>query len=72
MSILKVKNKNGEWVEIIAIKGADGKDAVTDQKYDPKSQNAQSGIAVEEAIANSIGNIETILATVVTADETEG
>lgn len=29
----------------------DGKDAVTDQTYSPKSRNAQSGIAVEEAIS---------------------
>lgn len=32
-------------------KGDKGADAVTDQKYSPKSPNAQSGIAVAEAVA---------------------
>ena len=32
-------------------KGDDGKDAVTDQTFDPESENAQSGIAVAEAVS---------------------
>lgn len=32
-------------------KGDPGEDAVTDQTYDPTSQNAQSGVAVAEAVA---------------------
>lgn len=31
--------------------GADGKDAVIDQSYNPESENAQSGIAVAEAVS---------------------
>ena len=32
-------------------KGVDGKDAITDQTYNPKSENAQSGVAVAEAVS---------------------
>ena len=32
--------------------GANGKDAITDQSYNPTSENAQSGKAVAEAVAN--------------------
>lgn len=32
--------------------GADGKDAVIDQTYSPESENAQSGVAVAEAISS--------------------
>lgn len=35
--------------------GADGKDAVTDQTYNPKSENAQSGKAVAEALEGFAG-----------------
>lgn len=35
--------------------GANGKDAITDQSYNPESENAQSGKAVAEAIANAGG-----------------
>ena len=61
MSILKVKNKKGEWIEIPAIKGEDGKDAVTDQTYNPESENAQSGKAVAEAIGNIENAIDNII-----------
>lgn len=41
--------------------GKDGKDAVTDPTYNPESENAQSGIAVAEAITQAVGDIETAL-----------
>ena len=36
-----------------------------DQSYDPTSSNTQSGTAVAEAIAETVGNINTVLATLV-------
>ncbi len=36
--------------------GEPGKDAVTDQTYNPTSENAQSGKAVAEAVTIAIGN----------------
>lgn len=56
-SVLRIKDTNGNIIEIPAIKGdkgdtgAAGKDAVTDQTYSPKSSNAQSGIAVAEVVS---------------------
>lgn len=41
---IETKLANGDF------KGEDGKNAVTDQTYNPKSENAQSGIAVAEAL----------------------
>ena len=72
MSVMKIKDKNGNWVPIITIKGdkgepgKDGKDAVTDSSYNPESENAQSGKAVAEAISNlsqnsSGGHWETVI-----------
>ena len=55
MSILKIRDENGNIIEIPVLKGdkgEDGKDAVTDQTYDPSSKNAQSGKAVAEAVGN--------------------
>lgn len=52
---------NGEF------NGADGKDAVTDQTYDPTSENAQSGIAVAEAVGGKVG-WNTLINTTLTAD----
>lgn len=54
MAVLKFKDSNGVIHEILSIKGDPGKDAVTDQTYNPESPNAQSGIAVAEAIDKSI------------------
>lgn len=51
LSAYEIAVKNGfdgteeEWLASLK-----GKDAVIDQKYSPKSPNAQSGIAVEEAV----------------------
>ena len=39
-------------------KGEKGDDAVTDQSYNPESPNAQSGIAVAEALANVGGGLK--------------
>ena len=74
MSVFKIKDENGNWISIPAIKGdpgekgekgEDGKDAVTDQTYNPESKNAQSGKAVAEALAGISGShgvgIETIV-----------
>ena len=44
--------------------GENGKDAITEQTYNPKSQNAQSGLALAEAlkpIEDNIGDIESAL-----------
>lgn len=53
--------------------GADGEDAVTDQTYNPESENAQSGIAVAEAInlfdQSKQKNYELIATITVTPDE---
>ena len=38
-------------------KGADGKDAVTDLTYSPKSENAQSGIAVADALTKALQGV---------------
>lgn len=38
-------------------KGKDGKDAVTDLTYNPKSENAQSGIAVAEALTKALQGV---------------
>ena len=37
-------------------KGDPGKDAITDQTYNPESENAQSGIAVAEAVSSCVPN----------------
>ena len=50
MAILTIKDAQGNIHEVLAIKGEKGKDAVTDQKYDPASKNAQSGVAVSQAL----------------------
>ena len=53
-SILRLKDKYGNIIEVPAIKGDkgdNGKDAVIDQSYNPESENAQSGKAVAEALA---------------------
>ncbi len=39
-------------------KGDPGKDAVTDQTYNPESENAQSGIAVARAISGAVEKID--------------
>lgn len=55
-------------------KGDKGDPAVTDQEYNPRSKNAQSGVAVAKAVEPKadktyvdelVGNINTVLATVV-------
>lgn len=75
MPILRVKDKNGKWRSIPAIKGdrgpqgEPGKDALTDQSYDPKSSNAQSGIAVAEGIDKSVGDINGALSNLVEPSE---
>ncbi len=65
VSVLRVKDTNGNIIEIPAIKGdkgADGKDAVIDQTYNPESENAQSGRAVAEAIGNIDLALDNIIA----------
>ena len=67
MSVLKIRDENGNIIEIPAFKGEkgdkgdkgeNGKDGVTpeiDQTYNPKSENAQSGRAVAEALEEMSG-----------------
>lgn len=45
---VETKLENGD------LKGEPGKDAITDQKYNPNSENAQSGIAVDEALQDYV------------------
>lgn len=51
MSVLKIRDESGNVHEVLALKGEKGEPAVTDQTYNPESENAQSGIAVAEATA---------------------
>ena len=72
MAILKIKDQEGNIIDIPAIRGENGKDGYTpqkgvdyftdediaglnipsvDQTYTPDSENAQSGLAVAEAVA---------------------
>ncbi len=52
MSVLKIRDENGNIIEIPAFKGEKGDDAVIDINYNPQSENAQSGKAVAEAVSN--------------------
>ena len=45
--------------------GGGGGNINVDQTYNPESENAQSGKAVAEAIEQTIGNVNTVLSTVV-------
>ena len=45
--------------------GEKGDKGEVDQTYNPESENAQSGKAVAEAIEQTIGNVNTVLSTVV-------
>lgn len=58
----KYKDENGEWKTPKTKK-------VIDQHYNPESPNAQSGIAVEEAVRLAIGEINTVLSSVVDIEE---
>ena len=58
---IETKLENGDFVGEKGDKGDKGENAVTDQTYNPQSENAQSGIAVAEAINESVGDIETAL-----------
>lgn len=66
MSMLKIKNEKGEWIKIPGIKGdkgdkgEPGKDAVTDQSYNPESENAQSGKAVAEALSKYVPKVKKV------------
>ena len=65
MSKIKVKKPNGTIVEIplgstINI-GGGGSDITVDQTFSPTSENPQSGIAVNQAIAEQIGDISAAL-----------
>lgn len=57
-----IKGDKGEQ----GIQGVAGKDAVTDQTYDPNSPNAQSGVAVAEAIGKASEAWEKITDTTLT------
>ncbi|MBR7132336.1 MAG: hypothetical protein IKD04_02275 [Clostridia bacterium] len=60
MSVLKLKDENGNWYTVRALKGEkgdkgdkgeDGTAVNVDQTYNPESSNSQSGKAVAEAVA---------------------
>ena len=54
MSFFKVKNENGNWVPPET-------EEMIDQTYNSKSKNAQSGVAVAQAVAQGLGIVETEL-----------
>lgn len=58
-----VKPTPGDYAELLKkIEGVDGSGGVVDQIFDPESKNAQSGIAVAEALKNLSNNDELITA----------
>ena len=59
MAVLKYKDKNGVWHSA----------GVIEQSYNPESKNAQSGVAVAEAIEEKIGDVNSILETLVSVEE---
>lgn len=64
--IIKIRDKNGNIIEVPAIKGdpgKDGKDAVIDQNFSSQSANAQSGTAVAEALKAQYGDVVSLLTT---------
>lgn len=60
---IRVKKPNGEIVEIPlgSTINIGGSYITVDQTYNPISQNPQSGIAVNQAIAEQIGEISSAL-----------
>ena len=70
MSKIKVRKPNGEIVEIplgstINIGGGGGscecEPVIVDQTFSPTSENPQSGVAVQQAIEQSIGDVSSAL-----------
>ena len=62
MSKIKVKKPNGAIVEIPLGSTINiGSDITVDQTFSPTSENPQSGIAVNQAIAEQIGEISSAL-----------
>ena len=67
---LKIGDGQTPWNDLPYKKFTDAGNTVTaDQSYNPKSENAQSGIAVEQALNERIGNINTVLAALVDVEE---
>ena len=59
---LKIGDGQTPWNDLPYKKFTDAGNTVkADQSYNPKSENAQSGIAVEQALNEKIGDIETAL-----------
>ena len=50
--------------------GGGGGSVTVDQEYNPESKNAQSGIAVAQAIANSLGVVEIALDNIIAIQNT--
>lgn len=87
MSILRIKDKEGKWYVVRALKGekgdgytltsedkkeiAESVNITVDQNYNEKSKNAQSGIAVAQGIDGSVGDINAALASVVEPGEVD-
>lgn len=70
--ILKIYDEQGNEIPIPAIQGPPGPKgdpAVVDQIYDSQSANAQSGIAVAEAINTTVGSIEVALDNIIAIQE---
>lgn len=67
--ILKIYDAQGNEIPIPAIKGPPGADAIVDQVYSSTSKNAQSGIAVAEAISDAVGDISSALDSIIAYQE---
>ncbi len=71
---LKIGDGTTPWNDLpykLGPKGENGKDAVTDQTYSPESENAQSGKAIAQVLANTGGTWEKIV-DMTTTEEANG
>lgn len=68
--VQRVKSRINELQEEIAnIQTGGGGSITVDQTYNPESKNAQSGIAVAQAINSAVGDIETALDNIIAIQE---
>lgn len=64
MPVLKIKNtETNEWMDASYLGGGSGESITVDQKFDSGSENAQSGVAIAQAVADKMdkfGEVEHI------------
>ena len=56
MPMFKIKDQSGNWIPVPVV----GSSGTVDQSYDPTSPNAQSGIAVAEAVSDVSNRVEVL------------